>query len=657
MALRLVQPSAGAGQLSASVLNTWRQQHGPEAQRQQLAMTGGGYTGARIDRAQLSRYMPTAGSANADTIADLAMLRKRSRDQMRNAPVPLGALNTKLSHEVGTGLSYSPDIDGKFLGLSDEQAAEWGEDTKRRFHTWASSVDCDVARKLDFYGQQKLGRRTGLESGDAFVVTPRIVRNGRKRLALQLIEADRVCNPDRKPNSDRLIEGIVLDPATGEALGCHIAKKHPGDIGAATNAWDYRAFRGTTTGRRNVLHIVDYLRPGQVRGIPWIAPIIEPLKQLARWSEAELNAAVISGLSATFVKMDPEAFQDLYDAEAQEGYVENASAWSGEMESGKAINLLPGESIDSPPPGRPNPAFDPFWQAMVRQIGMALEMPYEVLVMHFQSSYSAIRAALLMAWKAFRSGRDLLVKTFCQPVFELWLADEVAEGRISCPGFFADDVIRAAWCKAAWVGDAPGSIDPVKDVTAAKERVALGISTKQDESIAYDGRDWAPKHAQRVRETEAEKKDGIYMVPAGSGAQPSPEDAAAEQTRQDGARRALQAERESLALALQNINARMDVLCAREASITVNTPPVTIHQGDTHVTPPAITVEGHEINVSMPEGMVQLDAHINTPAVTVNTPPVQVVVQPAPKVSMRQIHSYDEGGNLTQTITRPVGDI
>jgi len=258
--------------------------------------------------------------------------------------------------------------------------------------------------------------------------------------------------------------------------------------------------------------------------VPWIVPILEPLKQIGRWSDAELNAAVVSGVMATFVKMDPDAFQGLYDEDAQGAIINNASKWSGEMESGKAINLLPGESIESPTPGRPNPAFDPFWTAMVRQIGMALEMPFEVLVMHFQSSYSAARAALLMAWKAFRSKRDLLAKTLCQPVFELWLADEVAEGRINCPGFFSSDIIRAAWCAAIWTGDGPGSIDPTKEVTAAKLRVELGISTKQAESILHDGVDWRPKHEQRVKEINAEKADGIYVHPAGSAPAESPPD-------------------------------------------------------------------------------------------------------------------------------------
>lgn len=73
---------------------------------------------------------------------------------------------------------------------------------------------------------------------------------------------------------------------------------------------------------------------------------------------------------------------------------------------------------------------------------------------------------------------------------------------------------------AIWTGDGPGSIDPTKEVTAAKMRVELGISTKQAESILHDGLDWEQKHEQRVKEINAEKRDGIYIPPAGSPVMP-----------------------------------------------------------------------------------------------------------------------------------------
>ncbi len=488
--------------------------------RTQLAIAGG-YTGARVDRAALSRYNVGAGSPTTDIIGDLPTLRARSRDQMRNAPVALGGLNTTVSHVVGTGLSYSPAINGKLLGLSDEQVEAWQENTAWRFRLWAESKDCDLARNLNFYGNQVLAFRTMLESGDTFLLTPRVARAGKQpRLALQLFEADRVCNPTGVRDSATMVDGVEISPETGEAVAYHVARKHPGDFLIAGNTWDRVAARGDSTGRLNVIHLFKALRPGQVRGVPWIAPIIEVLKQLQRYTDAELNAAVISGLFSVFIKMDPEAFSDLFDEDAQTGMVKKSGGWSGEMESGKVINLLPGESIETSNPGRPNAQFDPFWSAIVRQIGMAQEIPFEVLTMHFQSSYSAARGAMLMAWKMFRERRDFLAMHLCQPVFELWLADEVAEGRISAPGFFSSDIVRGAWCAAIWIGDGPGSIDPSKEVDAAQKRVDMGISTKQAESILHDGVDWATKHKQRVKEINEEKAAGIYFPPAGTPAQP-----------------------------------------------------------------------------------------------------------------------------------------
>ena len=496
--------------------------------RAQLALVGG-YTGARIDKKSLSNWRVGAGSPTTDIIADLPTLRARSRDQFRNAPVAVGAMNTAVSHVIGTGLTYTPAIDAAFLGMTEEAATAWSADTARRFKTWAESKDCAVDRRLNFYEIQELSFRTHFESGDAFVVTPRIARAGRAaQLALQVIEADRVCNPDHKADTETLIDGIEMSAETGETVAVHIAKQHPGDFRTAGNTWQRVPVRGDKTGRRNVLHIFKTLRPGQVRGVPWIAPILEPLKQLSRYTDAELKAAVDSAIFSVFVKMDAEAFNTLFEEDAQDILAKKATEWDGSLTNGelgtsKAVNLLPGEEIQTHTPGRPNPQFDPFVLAILRQIGVALELPYEVLVMHFQSSYTAARGALLMAWKFFRARREHTVANLCQPVVELWLAEEVSEGRIAAPGFFANELVRAAWCSAVWTGDGPGSIDPVKEVEAARKRVDMEISTLDAESILHDGIPWETKHRQRVREVDAQKRDGTAMQAVAAPSQPAAE--------------------------------------------------------------------------------------------------------------------------------------
>lgn len=488
-------------------------------QRTALALAGG-YDGARTDVASLARYNPRAGSATTDIIPGLKNLRSRSRDQMRNSALALGAVNNIVSNVVGTGLSCKPDVIKQILGLSEEQADAWQNDTRQRFEIWAKSHNVSVNARLNFYGIQELAFRGMLESGDVFISTPLVNIENTYQLALQVIEADRVCNPNNQVDlsAKNIIDGIEIDPATSRTIAIHIAKQHPGDY-LAKNEWMRREV-ASKGGRQNIIHLFKVLRADQVRGVPVIAPIIEPLKQLQRYTEAELNAAVISGLFSVFIKMDPDAFDDMYDDSSKSDIISKASNWSGDMQSGQAINLLPGEDIVSTNPGRPNAQFDPFWQAIVRQIGIALELPIEVLTMHFQSSYSAARAALLMAWKMYKSRREFLATYLCQPVYQLWLTTEISEGRINAPGFFSSPLIRAAWCNAIWTGDGPGAIDPVKEVEAAAQRVALGISTLDAECIAYDGVDFKTKVAQRAKEIQAQRQAGLQ--PAGAVNVPSP---------------------------------------------------------------------------------------------------------------------------------------
>lgn len=484
----------------------------------------GGYIGARRDRAQTEGWLPGGGSAASDQLFDLPMLRDRSRDQMRNAAVAVGGLNTDVLHVVGTGLSYTPTLDLEALGLDEEAAQSWAADAKRRFKAWAESTDCHLQRQIDFYSIQELTYRSWLESGDVFILTPMVERNGVPTLVLQVIEADRVCNPLGTMSTDTMQDGIELDPTTGEPIAIHVAKYHPGDWRGQANSWERVLIRGAN-GRRNVIHLFDMLRPGQVRGVPWVAPILEVLKQLGKWSDSELNAAVVSSIWAVIVQMDHEAFAEVFDDDQATKVVNRQlQSRSREMESGKVMNLLPGESAKVETPGRPNPEFDPFWTAMVRQIGMTLGIPYEVLVMHFQSSYTAARGALLVAWRRWNQRRDKIAKGLCQPVLDLWLAQEVSAGRIAAPGFFASPVVRASWGGAMWTGDGPGSVDPVKEVTASKMRVELGISTLQSESIAFDGQDWEGKQRQRAKEVAEQREAGTLAPTSGSApAEPLPQ--------------------------------------------------------------------------------------------------------------------------------------
>lgn len=491
-----------------------------------LALAGG-YSGASRNRASLREWTPATSDAITDINLDLPDLRARSRDLSRNSMIGCGAIKSLVSHAIGTGLSYQSRIDSRYLKLSDEDAAAWQDHTERRFGLWAESRDCDITRTQDFYGQQALTLQSMLESGDILTLMVNVQRpNNPFTLTLQSVEADRVCNPDFAQDTDTIIAGIEFD-SLGAPQKFHVARHHPGALRLrAKQKWQAVDAYGARSGRRNALLLFPRTRPGQVRGVPFLAPVIEALKQLSRYTEAELQAAVINGVFAVFMKMDPNAFGDLFDDAGQSTYLESASKWDGSMkyasvdDGGKAVNLLPGEEPVSVTPGRPNPAFEPFFDAIASQIGSALEIPFEVLLKHFSSSYSASRGALLDAWRFFMRMRGFMAVEYCQPIFEQWLDEEVAAGRIIAPGYFADPLTRKAWCGAEWVGDGPGSLDPLKEVNAAEKRIDIGISTIAAESILHDGKDWELKHRQRAREVTQRRTAGLE--PEQKAPQPDP---------------------------------------------------------------------------------------------------------------------------------------
>ena len=115
--------------------------------------------------------------------------------------------------------------------------------------------------------------------------------------------------------------------------------------------------------------------------------------------------------------------------------------------------------------------------------------------------------------------RSWMAADFCQPVYEIFLTEAIASGRLKAPGFFLDPLIRAAYCGAQWNGPAQGMIDPVKEVNAAEKRINIGISTRQRETIEMTGGDFDSNIAQLARENQLMKAAGILS----SGAEKQPE--------------------------------------------------------------------------------------------------------------------------------------
>lgn len=499
----------------------------------QKAVLNSGYSqgGASYAKKSVIGWLSGLGDADDDIVENIETLRSRSRSLYMTSPLATGALKTVRTNVVGSGLALNARIDARFLGLSDEEAQEWEANTEREWRLWAETTACDAERRQNFYQLQSLVCLSALMNGDAFIVLPLTPRAGIPYdLRVGIIEADRVCDPMGKDPRKNILGGIEVGPY-GDMRAVYVANRNPYATPRAPETYVTKWTRipafGEKTGRRNILHVMtDVERPAQRRGVPFLAPVIEELKQLKRYTDAELMGAVVSSFFTVFVKTktpDEGPLGGLGQMLPDQMRVDpDPKAY--ELGNGAIVALDPDEDVTFADPKRPNSSFEAYVTSLSKYIGAALELPYELLLKTFNSSYSASRAALLEAWKTFRMRRDWLVSSFCQPVYEEWLAEAVRKGRVEAPGFFSDPAVRAAWSGAEWAGDAQGQLDPLKEVQAAKERVAAGLSTLTREAAEMTGMRFDRIVETRRREEALLREAGLKA----GGESPAPEAAPAE---------------------------------------------------------------------------------------------------------------------------------
>ena len=355
---------------------------------------------------------------------------------------------------------------------------------------------CDATGINDFYGLQQLALVSWLTSGDVLGLVKFTDREKLRPygLRIHLIEADRCrCPIDsgtfQSTASVKLENGYIYDGVevdnTGAIVAYHIANTYPHQFTGDKTEFIRVPAYGEKTGLPNVLHIMDSERPEQYRGVPYLAQVMEPLLQLRRYTEAEIMAALVQSFFTAFIKTETDPTDIPFNEVEQPGYDKDPNAY--EMGPGTINMLEPGEDVSFGAPTHPNTGFDTFMRSMCEQVGACLEIPADLLLMAFNASYSASRAALLEAWKGFRMRRNWLTDDFCRPVYELWLTEAVARGRISAPGFLTDPLIRQAYLGSEWIGPAQGQLDPTKEVQAATMAIEAGLSTHEAEAEKLNG--------------------------------------------------------------------------------------------------------------------------------------------------------------------------
>lgn len=502
-------------------------------------------SGASCTKRSLKGWTADSRSPVEDIDMNLFTLRQRSRSLYMGSPIARSAIDTNLLNVVGAGLKCKPRPDAEFLGLSREEAQNWEKHVLREFMLWADSKYCDTTKINNFDENQGLMLTSWLLNGDgiALIDSAPPAPYMPYSLRIHIIESDRITNPDttafsglegqvwyNTQNGNPVYDGVEIDKDSGAVEAYYVCNFYPNSFipTVKQRKWTRIQAFDKQTGLQNVIHVMYSERAEQYRGVPLLAPVIDSLKQLTRYIDAETVAAVINGFFTGFITTASPTNDNPMQSPIPDSERVDRSEGTYELGPGTMNRLAPGENVQIADPKRPSQNFDAFVTSMARYIGAAVGVPYELLLKSFNSSYSASRASLLEAWKGFRTRRTWFAKDFCQPVYELWLAEAVARGRVSAPGFFDDPIVRKAWSKAEWNGPSQGQLDPLKEVMASEHLVKNGFSTYQRETTELQGGDFDANAEENARDSAVLKEANDIFNPAATTAvstKPNPDSA------------------------------------------------------------------------------------------------------------------------------------
>lgn len=476
-----------------------------------LAGGSGNYSGPPYDAADLwgqhmAAWSPMLWSPDGETNMYRDRIVSRVRDMVRNDGWASGAVTRILDNAVGANMRPITKPDYRFLAATTGIKAfdhEWAKEFSRvvdaNWRSWAEDDlgrYCDAARHMTFGQLQRVAFRHKLVDGDALALMQWLddrVGYGRARYAtaVQIIDPDRLSNPQQRFDQNTMRGGVEIDPVTGAAVAYWIRKAHAGDWFSAAESvtWE-RIARETDWGRPIVVHDFDGDRAATHRGGAGIfAPVLQRLKMLVKYDGVELDAAIINAIFAAYVEspFDQELVGEaLSDGEHLNLYQKARADFHTDKKimvgNSRVPILFPGEKIDTVNATRPASNFKDFEGAVLRNVATGLGLSAQQVSNDWSDvNYSSARAALLEAWKTLTRRRIDFAAGFSAPVRAAWQEESMAVDDLPLPAGAPDFAeYRGAYSRCRWLGPPLGWIDPVDERVGAVIGMDAGFQTLED---------------------------------------------------------------------------------------------------------------------------------------------------------------------------------
>jgi len=415
-----------------------------------------GYEAAANTR-RTTGWWPVTSDINTLVFRNLDTLRSRSRDMVRRNPWAANALDAFVGNSIGTGIkpqSLHPDRE-----IKERIQALWLR--------WTD--EADASGLTDFYGLQALACRSVAESGECLVrLRPRLPKDGLSvPLQLQLLEAEHLpTTENRKLENGNYVRAGIEFNAIGRRAGYYLFREHPGDTLNPMASTELVRVPADA-----VLHLFRPLRPGQLRGQPWLTQVLVKLHELDQYDDAELVRKKTAAMFAGFVIKNAPEDQMLGETATDS----TGSALAG-LEPGTLQVLLPGEDIKFSTPADVGASYETFMRVQLRSIAAGMGITYEQLTGDLTGvNYSSIRAGLLeFRRRCEQFQHQVIVYQFCRPVWRRWIEAALLSGALPKQGDLAP------YYDAKWIPPGFAWVDPLKDIKAQIMAVRAGFKSRAE---------------------------------------------------------------------------------------------------------------------------------------------------------------------------------
>ena len=419
----------------------------------------------------------TGQGPNAAFKRSLPLIRERSRDIVRNNP-----WGASMRSEIVANLIHY----GIIASFTNHSAVgkEMDEDVPDIWLRWAETFQCDAAGRKNFYDIQKLVAGTWFESGECFI--RRVWRDdwkpGEIPFALQVLEPEFLDHSHDGRDNTKL--GIKFD-ANGRRLGYWVFKNHPGE--AVQNESFF-------VDAADMIHVFSEDRPGQIRGVPLMAPVILRMYNLDLFEDAELTKQEVAAMFAAFEK-DADPTMRQYSEEEEDG--KNGLAVD-DIQPGAIQRLGPGRDVVfSNPPQRSG------YAEYVKQNLMAVAAGVGLTYENMSGDYGRVtflngRMGQLRFYRKIDQWLWMMfIPQFCDGAAR-WFREGAAIAGRDMSGFAIE-----------WQPPVKQMVDPATEAKAEEHLVRMGAKT-QYEVIRGQGHD--PKRFLKQRKHEQETMDEMGLV-------------------------------------------------------------------------------------------------------------------------------------------------